>query len=85
MGSDQYLTKPFTKDELLGAISNQVSFTQLSTCMVGYLEHKDLQAEVYQEWSEQYTPRKYHDRLLSFGSPPVKYARSLLLELPVPE
>ncbi|HJP38460.1 MAG: response regulator [Gammaproteobacteria bacterium] len=25
VGSEQYLTKPFTKDELLGAIANQVS------------------------------------------------------------
>ncbi|MEX0706809.1 MAG: twitching motility response regulator PilG [Woeseia sp.] len=25
VGSEQYLTKPFTRDELLGAISNQVS------------------------------------------------------------
>lgn len=25
VGSEQYLTKPFTKDELLGAISNQLS------------------------------------------------------------
>jgi twitching motility two-component system response regulator PilG len=25
VGSEQYLTKPFTKDELLGAISNQIS------------------------------------------------------------
>ena len=25
VGSDQYLTKPFTKDELLGAISRQVN------------------------------------------------------------
>jgi twitching motility two-component system response regulator PilG len=25
VGSDQYLTKPFTKDELLGAISNQIN------------------------------------------------------------
>lgn len=63
----------------------QLSFTQLSTYMVGYLEHKDLQAEVNQIWGEQYTARKYHDKLLSFGSPPVTYARSLLLELPVPE
>jgi len=27
VGSDQYLTKPFTKDELLGAISTHVSAT----------------------------------------------------------
>ncbi len=25
VGSEQYLTKPFTKDELLGAVTNQVS------------------------------------------------------------
>ncbi len=25
VGSEQYLTKPFTKDELLGAISNQIT------------------------------------------------------------
>ena len=25
VGSEQYLTKPFTKDELLGAISNQIA------------------------------------------------------------
>jgi twitching motility two-component system response regulator PilG len=25
VGSEQYLTKPFTKDELLGAVSNQVA------------------------------------------------------------
>ncbi len=27
VGSEQYLTKPFTKDELLGAISNQITTT----------------------------------------------------------
>ena len=63
------------REEALKWTRAQLSFTQLSTYMVGYLEHKDLQAEVYQEWGEQYMPRKYHDRLLSFGSPPVKYAR----------
>ena len=30
VGSDQYVTKPFTKDELLGAISNQISATQVN-------------------------------------------------------
>jgi hypothetical protein len=27
--------------------------------------------------------RQYHDRLLSFGSPPVRFARELLLDLPI--
>ncbi|MDJ0758791.1 MAG: twitching motility response regulator PilG [Woeseiaceae bacterium] len=29
VGSEQYLTKPFTKDELLGAISNQITSTEM--------------------------------------------------------
>jgi len=73
------------REAALKWIRAQLSFTQLSTYMVGYLEHKDLQAEVHQAWGDDYTPRKYHDSLLSFGSPPVQYARSLLLELPVPQ
>jgi hypothetical protein len=27
--------------------------------------------------------KEYHDRLLSFGSPPVRFARALLFDLPV--
>jgi twitching motility two-component system response regulator PilG len=30
VGSEQYLTKPFTKDELLGAISNQINQIELT-------------------------------------------------------
>ena len=36
-------------------------------------------------WGNDYTHRKYHDSLLSFGSPPVQFVRSLLLDLPIPE
>jgi uncharacterized protein (DUF885 family) len=73
------------REAALKWVRAQLSFTQLSTYMVGYLEHIDLQAEVEQAWGDQYTPRKYHDRLLSFGSPPVQFARSLILDLPIPE
>ncbi|MDX2428079.1 MAG: DUF885 domain-containing protein [Xanthomonadales bacterium] len=73
------------REAALKWVRAQLSFTQLSSYMVGYLEHLDLQAEVEQAWGDDYTPRKYHDRLLSFGSPPVQYAKALLLEFPVPE
>ena len=73
------------REAALKWVRAQLSFTQLSTYMVGYLEHADLQAEVEQAWGEEYTPRSYHDLLLSFGSPPVQFARSLMLDLPVPE
>lgn len=63
----------------------QLSVAQLSTYMVGYLEHIDLQAEVEEIWGEDYTARKYHDTLLSYGSPPVQFVRALMLDLPIPE
>jgi len=63
----------------------QLSVSQLSTYMVGYLEHVDLQAEMQAAWGDDYTPRKYHDQLLSYGSPPVQYVRALMLDLPIPE
>ncbi len=63
----------------------QLSVSQLSTYMVGYLEHVDLQAEMEATWGDDYTPRKYHDQLLSYGSPPVQYVRALMLDLPIPE
>jgi len=73
------------REAALKWVRAQLSFTQLSTYMVGYLEHIDLQAEVEAAWGDAYTPRKYHDALLSFGSPPVRFARALLLDLPIPE
>jgi len=63
----------------------QLSFAQLSTYLVGYLEHVDLRAEVEKAQGEEFKVREYHDRLLSFGSPPVQFVRALLLDLPIPE
>ena len=73
------------REAALKWVRAQLSFTQLSTYMVGYLEHIDLQAEVREAWGEDSTPRRYHDTLLSFGSPPVQYVRALMLDLPIPE
>ena len=73
------------REAALKWIRAQLSFAQLSTYLVGYLEHVDLRAEVTEAWGEEFTLRSYHDRLLSFGSPPVQVVRALMLDLPIPE
>lgn len=54
----------------------QVSFTQLSTYFVGFQEHLALRAEA--EGRPGFNLKTYHDGVLSFGSPPVRYARALM-------
>jgi len=62
----------------------QLTSAQLSTYFVGYQEHTDLRKEVEQRWGDKFNLKEYHDRLLSFGSPPVKYVRALLLDTEIP-
>ena len=56
---------------------------QLLSYFTGYEEHKDLRAEAERRWGKDFTLRRYHDTVLSFGSPPTKYARALMFEEPV--
>jgi uncharacterized protein (DUF885 family) len=54
------------------------SSTQLSTYFVGAIEHDDMRAAAEKKAAATGTAfdlRKYHDTILSFGSPPVKYVR----------
>ena len=62
----------------------QLTSAQLSTYFVGYQEHMALRREVEAAWGEEFTLRRYHDTALSFGSPPVKYVRALMLDEPIP-
>jgi uncharacterized protein (DUF885 family) len=62
----------------------QLSSAQLSTYFVGYQEHKTLRADVEQAWGDEFTLRRYHDQLLSYGSPPVRFVRALMLNEPIP-
>ena len=62
-----------------------VTATQLSTYFVGYQEHADLRAAAEKRAGKGFDPRAYHDRLLSFGSPPGRFARALVLDEPIPE
>ena len=56
---------------------------QLLSYFTGYEEHKDLRAEAERRWGKEFSLRRYHDTVLSFGSPPTKYARALMFGEPV--
>ena len=63
----------------------QLSSAQLSTYFVGYQEHSALRTDVEAAWGDEFTLRRYHDQLLSYGSPPVRFVRALMLNEPVPD
>ena len=62
----------------------QLTSAQLSTYFVGYQEHAEMRKAVEAAWGEDFSYRRYHDKALSFGSPPVKYVRALILDEPIP-
>jgi len=62
----------------------QLTSTQLSTYFVGVQEHLDLRQEAEKTWGPDFTPLRYHDQVVSFGSPPVRFVRALLFDLPIP-
>jgi uncharacterized protein (DUF885 family) len=62
----------------------QLTSAQLSTYFVGYQEHSDLRAEWQAGKGDDFSLREYHDRVLSYGSPPGRYVRALMLDLPIP-
>jgi uncharacterized protein (DUF885 family) len=61
----------------------QLTSAQLPVYFVGAQEHMALRAEAESRQGAAFDMKAYHDRLLSFGSPPVRFARALLFELPV--
>jgi uncharacterized protein (DUF885 family) len=61
----------------------QLTSAQLSTYFVGYQEHADLRRDAEARAGDSFDVRKYHDQLLSYGSPPVRYARALMFEEPI--
>jgi uncharacterized protein (DUF885 family) len=61
----------------------QLTAAQLPVYFVGAQEHFALRAEAGQRAGAAFNLQRYHDQLLSFGSPPVRFARELLFDLPV--
>jgi uncharacterized protein (DUF885 family) len=61
----------------------QLSSAQLPTYFVGAQEHLALREEARQRWGTTFTLKRYHDAVLSYGSPPVRFARAMMFELPI--
>jgi uncharacterized protein (DUF885 family) len=51
---------------------------QLPFYFVGVTEHDAVRAEAERRWGSGFTLKRYHDTVLSFGSPPMRYARALM-------
>lgn len=62
----------------------QLTSAQLSTYFVGYLELVALRREAEQQWQDNFDLKTYHDKLLSFGAPPPRFLRALLLDRSIP-
>ena len=61
----------------------QLSVTQLSTYFVGYSEHCETRAAAQQRDGANFNLKAYHDGILAYGSPPMRYARALYLNEPI--
>jgi len=72
------------REAALKWVRAQLSSAQLSTYFVGYQEHIEMRAAVEEAWGDEFTLRRYHDQALSYGSPPVKYVRALMLNEDIP-
>ncbi|TWT84299.1 hypothetical protein CA13_57760 [Planctomycetes bacterium CA13] len=62
----------------------QLTSAQLPTYFVGYLEHVALRRDAEKLGGDDFDLKTYHDKVLSFGSPPPQFVRALVLDLPIP-
>jgi uncharacterized protein (DUF885 family) len=56
----------------------RLTSAQLSTYFVGVSEHLDLREAAKMKFGDQFDLKRYHDQVISYGSPPVKYVRELM-------
>ncbi|TYT25282.1 DUF885 domain-containing protein [Luteimonas viscosa] len=64
-------------------IRAQLSSTQLATYFVGAQEHFDARKAAEARLGDAFDLKAYHDGMLSYGAPPVRFARQLLLDEPI--
>ena len=72
------------REAALKWVRAQLSSAQLTTYFIGYQEHLEMRTAVELAWGDEFTLRRYHDQALSYGSPPVKYVRALMLNEEIP-
>ncbi|MBB4130082.1 MULTISPECIES: DUF885 domain-containing protein [unclassified Xanthomonas] len=61
----------------------QLSSAQLPTYFVGVQEHLDTRKAVQEKLGKDFNLKAYHDQMLSYGAPPVRFARELMLDQPI--
>jgi len=54
--------------------------TQLSTYFVGYNEILAIREEAREKWGTEFRLKRFHEKLLSHGSPPPKFVRELIFQ-----
>lgn len=61
----------------------QLTSAQLPTYFVGAQEHFDTRKAVQDKQGATFNLKAYHDQMLSYGAPPVRFARQLMLDQPI--
>ncbi|MGH8028122.1 MAG: DUF885 domain-containing protein [Pseudoxanthomonas sp.] len=61
----------------------QLTSAQLPTYFVGVQEHFDTRKAVEAKLGDKFNLKKYHDDVLSYGAPPVRFVRELMLDQPI--
>ncbi len=61
----------------------QLTSAQLPTYFVGVQEHFDTRRAVEAKEGAAFDQKRYHDRVLSYGAPPVRFVRQLMLDEPI--
>jgi uncharacterized protein (DUF885 family) len=61
----------------------QLTSAQLPTYFVGAQEHFDLRKAMEAKLGAQFNAKAYNDKVLSYGAPPVRFVRQLMLDEPI--
>ncbi|MCW0459980.1 hypothetical protein NB717_001048 [Xanthomonas sacchari] len=61
----------------------QLTSAQLPTYFVGVQEHLDLRKAMQDKLGTKFNLKTYHDQVLSYGAPPVRFVRELMLDEPI--
>lgn len=61
----------------------QLTSAQLPTYFVGVQEHFDMRKAAEAKLGAQFNLKAYHDQVLSYGAPPVRFVRQLMLDEPI--
>jgi uncharacterized protein (DUF885 family) len=64
-------------------IRTQLTSAQLPTYFVGAQEHFDTRKAMEAKLGDKFNAKAYNDQMLSYGAPPVRFARQLMMDQPI--